>query len=540
MTVQTTTSRADYTGNGATTAFAVPFYFLDNTHVKVLRTQISTGVVTTLALTTDYTMTGAGVAAGGTVTTLVAPTSDQKISILRNVPLTQLIHYVPNDPFPAATHEQALDQLTMEVQQINEGLSRALTFSPNSSGLSAVLPTPIANNVLAFNSTATALTLYDPATLLTVAASSGFALAQFSGTGAQTVFTLASAPGAINNLEIFIHGVRQTPTADYTLNGAIITFTSAPPLGTNNILCRWGQTLGIGVPSDSSVTTAKIVDGSVTSAKLATGVAASNLGFTPVNKAGDTLTGALNNAPQVTLASASTVAIGAASTNSIVISGTTTITAFDTVAAGAVRVVKFSGSLTLTYNATSLILPGAASITTAAGDVAIFESQGSGNWTCISYTKANGSQTVNMPAFSAYANASQTLSNITYTKLQINTKEFDTNSNYDNVTNYRFTPTVAGYYQINGAVVVTSSSTIRVALALIYKNGSNFKQGEYAVTPSTNDATACSGIVSALVYLNGSTDYIELYGWAQVVSGTLTTQALQPSTYFQAFLARSA
>ena len=119
MTVQSAVTRADATGNGVTTAFAVPFYFLDNTHLQIIRTQISTGVATTLALTTDYTVTGAGVGSGGTATMLVAPTTDQRLSILRNVPFTQLAHYVPNDPFPAATHEQIVDQLTMEVQQIN-------------------------------------------------------------------------------------------------------------------------------------------------------------------------------------------------------------------------------------------------------------------------------------------------------------------------------------------------------------------------------------------------------------------------------------
>lgn len=86
-----------------------------------------------------------------------------------------------------------------------------------------------------------------------------------------------------------------------------------------------------------------------------------------------------------TLASASTVNIGAASTGYINITGTTTINAFDTVAAGTLRFVRFSGNLTLTYNATSMILPGAVSISVIAGDVAIFISEGSGNWRCASY-----------------------------------------------------------------------------------------------------------------------------------------------------------
>ena len=105
-------------------------------------------------------------------------------------------------------------------------------------------------------------------------------------------------------------------------------------------------------------------------------------------KAGGTLTGALNYAPTVTIASASTVNIGAAASNEIIVSGTTTITAFDTVAAGIVRDVLFSGALTLTHNGTSLILPGAANITTAANDTAAFRSLGSGTWVCLWYKRA--------------------------------------------------------------------------------------------------------------------------------------------------------
>lgn len=99
---------------------------------------------------------------------------------------------------------------------------------------------------------------------------------------------------------------------------------------------------------------------------------------------------ALNEAPIVTLASAATVNIGAAAANTISISGTTTITAFDSIASGAVRVLVFQGALTLTHNATSLILPGAANITTAAGDTATLVSLGSGNWRCLGYERASG------------------------------------------------------------------------------------------------------------------------------------------------------
>jgi len=103
----------------------------------------------------------------------------------------------------------------------------------------------------------------------------------------------------------------------------------------------------------------------------------------------------------VVLASAATVAIGAAASNSITVTGTTTITAFDTVAAGIVRRVKFTGVLLLTYNVTSLILPTAANITTQAGDEAVFRSLGTGNWECIGYTRADGTSLAISPAILA-------------------------------------------------------------------------------------------------------------------------------------------
>lgn len=109
---------------------------------------------------------------------------------------------------------------------------------------------------------------------------------------------------------------------------------------------------------------------------------------------GGTLTSALNEAPTVTIASAASVAIGAAAANAVTISGITTITSFDTIADGAVRLVTFSGALTLTHSGTALILPGAASITTAAGDSAIFKSLGAGNWRCLVYQKASGAAVV--------------------------------------------------------------------------------------------------------------------------------------------------
>jgi hypothetical protein len=111
-------------------------------------------------------------------------------------------------------------------------------------------------------------------------------------------------------------------------------------------------------------------------------------------KAGDTMGGALNWNTTATIASAATTDIGAATSNDVIVSGTTAITGLGTIAAGAMRKVKFTGVLTLTYNAASLILPGSANITTANGDTAQFTSLGSGNWKCDWYCKQNGQAVV--------------------------------------------------------------------------------------------------------------------------------------------------
>ncbi|MDN4149811.1 hypothetical protein QYE80_32880, partial [Pseudomonas tohonis] len=100
--------------------------------------------------------------------------------------------------------------------------------------------------------------------------------------------------------------------------------------------------------------------------------------------------GAIDSGPILTVASAAATDIGAARANTLSISGTTAITALGTAPSGTTRTLIFQGALTLTYNATSMILPTGASIVTAANDVAKFVSLGNGNWRCTSYMRADG------------------------------------------------------------------------------------------------------------------------------------------------------
>ena len=139
MTVSSTTSKVSYTGNGSTTAFAVPFYFLEAADLQVIL-RSSAGVETVQALTTNYTVAGAGVSSGGTVTMLTAPAAAVTVTIRRNIEATQETDLLPNDRLPAESLETALDKVTMLTQQLGEESARSIKFPASDAVMSAQLP----------------------------------------------------------------------------------------------------------------------------------------------------------------------------------------------------------------------------------------------------------------------------------------------------------------------------------------------------------------------------------------------------------------
>lgn len=133
------------------------------------------------------------------------------------------------------------------------------------------------------------------------------------------------------------------------------------------------------------------------------------------------------------------------------------------------------------------------------------------------------------PAFGAYGSTGTSLINNTDTKITYDTEEFDTNNNF---ASSRFTPTVAGYYQLNGCVLLNVSSGILGLM--LFKNGSRFKYGS-----QTLNTTAYAGAtVSTLVYANGSTDYFEMY--AIQSAATSTNLGGQTFNYFNGYFVRGA
>lgn len=128
MTITTQGSKVNYQGNGVTTEFQVPFPFLEEEDIHIQK-QLEDTTVVNLTYGTDYSVTGASNASGGVVVLATAPSASEVISVYRSVPLTQEVDYRENEIFPAETHEEALDKLTMEVQQLQEQADRAIRIS---------------------------------------------------------------------------------------------------------------------------------------------------------------------------------------------------------------------------------------------------------------------------------------------------------------------------------------------------------------------------------------------------------------------------
>ena len=157
MTVSTTIIKNFHNGNASTTNFAYQFRILEDTDLLVIIRTNSTGAETTKTLSTHYTVAGAGDASGGSITFTAGniPASGETVVIRRNVPQTQAIDYIANDPFPAETHEEGLDRGTMVAQQVAEESDRSIKLSRTNTMTSTeftVGATDRANKILAFDS----------------------------------------------------------------------------------------------------------------------------------------------------------------------------------------------------------------------------------------------------------------------------------------------------------------------------------------------------------------------------------------------------
>jgi hypothetical protein len=308
--------------------------------------------------------------------------------------------------------------------------------------------------------------------------------------GSTTSFNLTSGgapviPGLTTNLIISLGGIIQEPNTAYTVNGSVISFTAAPPAGTS----FWGIQLGdVGLaqtPNQNAMTT------QVFTATAGQTTFTVNGGYTPgqleVFRNGVMLVGGVDytatNGTTFVLTNAATV-------------GDTLVSVAYVSFIVANAVAKSGDTMTGNLNITGGTL------------------------------QVGGNQAVNGPAFYAASTAVQTgLSFATYIKVIFGSEEFDTNSNYDPVTS-RFTPTVPGYYQVNWHAQGNGTVNTAWMFTSLYKNGViTNRYGSSINGGSTVYSSGMSG-GSSIVYMNGSTDYLEVYGYLTGSgTGTFSTVA---------------
>jgi hypothetical protein len=316
---------------------------------------------------------------------------------------------------------------------------------------------------------------------------------QFNGTGSLTTFTMSVAPANPGSVLVVVSGVLQDPTT-YSVSGTTLTFTGAPPAGTANISVRY-----MGIPASGVTTTAyrTVTEFTATAGQTTFTPPSYTVGFIAVYRNGVRL-----GAADYTASNGTTVVLAlGASVNDLVVTESFYVSS----------VVNAIPNTAGAVNTTNIVDGGVTQSKLATG------------------VAGNG------PAFSAYqTTGNQSISSGSATKVQFQSKEFDTASCFDNSTNYRFTPNVAGYYDINAQISYSSLTATEIE-CMIYKNGSQVKRGMRYVTSGASYAT-----VNSLVYMNGSTDYVEIYTYQTSGSSILLENLDFRGNYFQGHLARSA
>ena len=292
----------------------------------------------------------------------------------------------------------------------------------------------------------------------------------------------------VNQFLVSLNGILQAPTDSFTVSGSTLTFASN--LSTGDVIdfvIVLGNTLDIGTPSDATVTQAKT---NFVSTSSSAGLQIKGDGTTD----GTLQLNCSQNSHGIKLASPAHSA--GQSYKLIFPAGNVTAGKF-------LKVDSVSGSGT-----------------TGIGTMTFGDAGGA-----------------NTPYFEAYLNSNQSISSATYTKVQFNTETYDTASDYDNSSNYRYTPTTAGKYYVYTRVQVDalSASHLKSSAVEIRKNGSTYFKNFNS--QADNQAQEMNLSAHGIVTMNGSSDYLEVFGYVQDESGSPRFQSTSsyPYTIFGAF-----
>lgn len=263
---QTSTTR--HVGNGTASVFDFEFKITDPADLLVTITD-GNNVATVKALTTDYTVAGAGNEEGGSITLVAgALTTGHIITIEDNVQASQLTPYGNQSAFHANLHESSFDKLTRLVKRLLDSASRSMRLPSSVAGVSALLPVPAALNLLRWNASATEVENVAVSDISQTLAASNWVVDRFEDgvdytAGTTTTLTLSQSPGVIQNTWVFFDGVI-VHQDDYTIDGNVITFDSAIPVSTNEVEVRLNQVLSQATAAADAVLYTPSFSGAVT------------------------------------------------------------------------------------------------------------------------------------------------------------------------------------------------------------------------------------------------------------------------------------
>lgn len=405
MTIASTVNRNDYVGNGAVDTYTYAFKIFSDTDLLVTqRDDSSPAIETTLTLDVDYTVTGTGGLAGGTIVLTAGNlTTGYLLAIRRVRSLTQGTDIRNQGDFLPEIHEDQFDILVMQDQQQQNDIDRSLRLPETGTGISTELAIPEALKLMRWDAAGTALenvNVADLGVVSTFGPEFGFSAGNLTitvpvrqatagGTVDAITATVSPAPILLTNsltvtLEASGANATTTPTLNLNSLGAktIVKGSNTPLLVGDIAGANFRMTLSFDTSLDKWVLlnpdqqTGEIIrrDGTV-----------SMTGTLKTAQGGDV----------VSEAALFTTAGFPTDGNSVDVTGTTPITSMLTSGTlGTFMILQFDGILPLTHHATDLKLPGGATITTAAGDVAILQEYASGDWRCVNYTRASGKSIV--------------------------------------------------------------------------------------------------------------------------------------------------
>lgn len=258
MTISSEIRKAGpYNGNGATTSFPFAFKVFSKADIEVVRTSPA-GVETALVLDSDYSVTlnaDQDNTPGGTITYPISGTAlgaGYKLTIIGAVPYTQVADITNAGAFYPQVIENALDRTTIQIQQIRELQSRAITVAVSDT-VDVSLPPAQPNTIIGWNDDGTALENFDPSAVSTTIVYGTSRADTFTGNGTTTAFTLTESPGALNNLDVSIGGEVQVPGVDYTWPGGTSLVMASPVPNGAVLLVKYKVALAQGTLDAASV-----------------------------------------------------------------------------------------------------------------------------------------------------------------------------------------------------------------------------------------------------------------------------------------------